>query len=66
MLDPFSLESHTIGMRPVEHRIIGPELFDKPAVAGTARIRDDNTVVGALLCASTRKPDFQRHRDTLI
>src|SRR5205085_2128133 len=59
MLDAFGLQRHPIGMRSVEHRIIGSELFDKAAVAGTVRIRDDNAVVRALLCAAARKADSQ-------
>jgi len=61
MLDPLGFEGHPIGVRPVEHRIIGPELLDKAAIARTARVRNDDAVVGAFFGPSARQPDLQRH-----
>src|SRR6516165_9145854 len=61
MLDALCLQRDPIGVRPVEHRVVGPELFDKAAVTRAARIRDDDAVIGALFRAAARQADLQRH-----
>src|SRR5579863_162108 len=61
MRDPLGFEGHAIGMRAVEHRVVGAELFDEAAVARAARIRDDDAVIGPLLGAAAREPDLQCH-----
>src|SRR4029077_8264511 len=66
MPDPLGPKGNPIGVSAVEHRIACAELFDKAAVAGTPRIRDDDAVIGTLLCATARKANFQRHADALV
>src|SRR6266404_9403436 len=66
VLNALSFEGHPIGMRAIEHRVVGPEPFDKAAIAGTARIRDDDAVIRALLRPSPREADLQRHSVTFF
>src|SRR6266481_2655359 len=61
MLDALGFEGHPIGMRAVEHRVVGPELFDEAAVARAARVGDDDAVIRALFGTAARQADLQRH-----
>ena len=48
MLDPFGFQGHPIGVRAVEHRVVGPELLDKAAIArGGAKKRPYYSIVVA-------------------
>src|SRR6516164_1526665 len=61
MPDPLGFEGHSIVMRALEHRVVGPELLDEATVARAARVGDDDAVEGALLGTTARQADFQRH-----
>src|SRR5271166_999702 len=65
MLDAFGFEGHPIGVRAVEHRVVGPELFDEAAVAWAARVGHDDAVIGALFGTATSEADLQRHAVSL-
>src|SRR5215471_5532261 len=59
MLNPFGLQCDPIGVRAIEHRVVGPEFLDKATVARTARIRDNDTVIGSLFRTTPRQADLQ-------
>jgi hypothetical protein len=45
-------------MAAVEYRVIGPDALDKAAVARTARIGDDDTVIGSFFGPAAGEADL--------